>query len=215
MQEMLCSSHSTNYIKEEQHYVSSERAGLHNCWSQHVKGTRIVSVLVLFFWGCACDSATPVSGVAQVTPSAAATVSPAASSSFLKPGRLAHSVLHAKELGPEYQEGMSYMAFRTKLLAEGWSPAGDSPGFLDSMLGSNYKDICAGNPNAEDAKTCALSTKLPEAVICESTGSGSCLMSFKKDRMTIDVNTSGDIESIYDAQHKYGFYADTWHISVK
>lgn len=156
-----------------------------------------------------------MSGVGQVTPSATATVAPAASSGSLKPEGRSHSVLRAKELGPEYQEGMSYMAFRTQLLAEGWSPSGDSPGFLDSMLGSRYKDICPGNPNSADAKICALSTKLPEAVICESTGSGSCLMSFIKDRMTIDVNTSGDIESIYDAKHKYGFRADTWHISVR
>lgn len=180
-----------------------------------MKGSQVVSLLVLSFLGCACESATSASGVGQVTPSATATVAPAASSGSLKPERLSHSVLRAKELGPEYQEGMSYMAFRAQLLAEGWSPAGDSPGFLDSMLGSRYEDICAGNPNSADAKICALSTKLPEAVICESTGSGSCLMSFIKDRMTIDVNTSGDIESIYDAQHKYGFYVDTWHISIK
>ncbi|WP_147292989.1 hypothetical protein [Dyella psychrodurans] len=178
-----------------------------------MKGTKVVCLLVLSFWGCACNSATPASGVEQFAPSAA-TVSPTMASGSLKPERPGSSALPAKELGPKYQEGMSYMAFRTQLLSDQWSPAGDSSSFLDSMLGSKYKEICADNPNVSDANICALSTKLPEAVTCESTGSGSCLMSFIKDHMTIDVNTSGDIESIYDAHHKYGFYADSWHISV-
>lgn len=106
-------------------------------------------------------------------------------------------------LGASYRRGMSFVEFRRKLLADGWS-AVPNPECHEVVLGSIYDDMCL---KASHLISCRICDLVPETF--RSTSDGYSVMRYTKDGVTLSVTAYGDHEDL-DEPGRYGFDVTDW-----